>query len=469
MKLVDLRLERLPGIRQEFSLQPGEGVNLVFGPNGSGKSALTQAFLRLLWPVSGAPKPCEVTARFEGKAGSLRAQLANDDPVLWTRNDQTVDPPRLPPEHLARCYRLGMLDLNRLDTTDDDEALAREIRTQMAGGYDLAQLSERLFSTAPKAGHTERERLRRAKEKSFRIYSTHRQLARRENALDPQEAELLHARRAASRLALLEMIQERKSLRRAFEEATTRCNELPPGVASVQPDDDQTLKELRNRESENTKRLGDLESSLFRQREKAASLEFPATDGPPFSELRLAEMLDPLRRLTDARDQAALDLAGARGAQIPAEHLENGSSEVAPVDAETFQSLTRLHAALTSLEASREELETRSGGLEQSSPARNVWGWVLAALGAAALSVSAWLATRPVAEPSADAFPSLLSPLLIIGGATFLVTGIFALARSRSGAGSRARTRLQEQLDSNTRDTADTRRPLHEPAEAHGL
>ena len=194
MRLVELLIERLPGIGQPFSLKPGPGVNLVLGPNGSGKSSLTRAFLDLLWPVAGGEKPSEVVARFEADEGSLQAARDNDDPVSWTRDGQALEPPRLPPDHLARCYRLGMLDLNRLDATDDDQALAREIRTQMAGGYDLVGLSDRLFHSTPKAGFTERDRLRRALKESFRIGSEHREVARREEALGPLTAELNHAR-----------------------------------------------------------------------------------------------------------------------------------------------------------------------------------------------------------------------------------------------------------------------------------
>ena len=150
LNLTQLHLDRLPGIDASFSVSAEPGINLIIGPNEAGKSSLVRSVFGLLWPAEPVITPSSVRGVFSDEAGPLQARRDDNDPVTWTRSGDDCPAPELPGDHVAHCYHLGLLDLNRRQAGDLDQRLAREIRTQMAGGFDLAQPSQDRISAVQK-------------------------------------------------------------------------------------------------------------------------------------------------------------------------------------------------------------------------------------------------------------------------------------------------------------------------------
>ncbi|MBU2503176.1 ATP-binding protein, partial [bacterium] len=112
MRLLEFRSDRLPGIPTPFGFTAGPGLNLVVGPNGIGKSSVARALHFLLWPRRGDPSTdLAVHADFQVGTDVLRAGYRGVGEVSWTREGRAVAAPDLPPESLAACHHLDVLDL----------------------------------------------------------------------------------------------------------------------------------------------------------------------------------------------------------------------------------------------------------------------------------------------------------------------------------------------------------------------
>ncbi|MCB1184525.1 AAA family ATPase, partial [bacterium] len=189
LDLQRLAAARLPGLPDGFVVEARPGVNLVLGANESGKSSFVRAVQRLLWPDRPGASPFEVTATFADDAGPLQAVRRDDGPVGWSRDGAPVPAPAVPEGHLAHCYRLGLLDLNRPDGDDADRELARQVRRQMSGGYDLAAVRE-LFPDRERAVGMRRRRWQETRRAADDEANAQRRLAREVRSLPAREAEL---------------------------------------------------------------------------------------------------------------------------------------------------------------------------------------------------------------------------------------------------------------------------------------
>jgi predicted ATPase len=109
VKVKNLRIEKLPGIRPGFSLNEIDpGVNLVVGPNASGKSSLCRAVRALLYAEEQPDSFLHLEAEVEDEHGTARVIRIGRD-IRWEREGQTIEPRLLPEHRFLSCYTLLLL------------------------------------------------------------------------------------------------------------------------------------------------------------------------------------------------------------------------------------------------------------------------------------------------------------------------------------------------------------------------
>lgn len=254
MRLTRLRVDRLPGIDPGFELRDlAPGVNVVVGPNASGKSSLLRAVLALLYREEQAGAGAVLTATFADDDGELRVERIGDD-VRWTREGREVAPPDLPPHHLVGCYVLGVEDLTSDGVTD--EAIGRQLARELAGGYDVAALTEgEPFRLKTTHGQAEARRLQRAEEELARVVRERDELAREQARMAhwrEQVAEADAARRELEvRRRALELLHARRELRRRDAE----LEPFPAGLDRLTGDEGERLAGHRQAIGERTTEL----------------------------------------------------------------------------------------------------------------------------------------------------------------------------------------------------------------------
>ena len=179
MKLRRLRLRRMPGIDDGFALEElSDGPNLIVGPNGAGKTTICRAYRAALWPGTEAGDAISVEAELHD--GTDRWIVRRESSrTRWQRDGDEVDPPPLPSANAADCLTLGFRDL-LTDLHPTDEAVAHEIRRQMAGGFDVPRVLEQEFGLGVRHGLAEDAALRDRIGKVGRIKAEQSDLADRE-------------------------------------------------------------------------------------------------------------------------------------------------------------------------------------------------------------------------------------------------------------------------------------------------
>lgn len=407
MRLRELKLLRLPGIERPFAIRPGGGVNLVLGPNGSGKSSLARAFQRLLWPDAGSARPSEVHAALEIDGAAYTAQRQNDEAVVWMRDGAESPAPALPPAHLAACYRLGLLDLNRPAAGQDDEALGREILTRMAGGFDLTGLTEQLFPYSQRAGLKERGDLTRARGRTQEIQRRQWALARDRDRLGELEAEVEAAQLARTRQAQFERLRNIRRLRTELDAHEAGLAELPAALANLRPDDPDLLETLLERRRQSAAQIEALERTLAESRDRSGQIAFP--DGVD-ADLLIGELDARLGDLR-SRHEEAERLERELGAGSDPE--ENGGPEI---DADLYQRFRRLHIERDRADAQVGYLRALHEANARKRPPSRLPGWLVTLSGILVL-INATLG------------PTGLHPALAVVGGLLLVAGLLLVTR----------------------------------------
>lgn len=304
MDLRELRLERLPGLPDPFGIEGRPGLNLILGPNGSGKSSLTRAALSLLFGDSRLDAHC--TAIWQQDETVWHAARSGRSALTWQKDGQPHAPPPLPQTDQAAAFRLGLLDILKLSVDDGDRGLARAIRSQMAGGYDLGTLIDEV-DISGREGQKEARALESARQHLRDLQREARSLRHQEEELTELERQLAAARAAARRAEILRLARKARQEEQAADAAQTRlADDFPAAMRHLQKDDQRTLVSLRTRQrddaadrAETMRAIDDAEASL-----RAAGLP----DGGP-SDVALETAT---QRLEEARRLAAeLDRAGA--------------------------------------------------------------------------------------------------------------------------------------------------------------
>ncbi|MCB9904716.1 MAG: AAA family ATPase [Planctomycetes bacterium] len=378
MKWRDLRLDRAPGVTPGLSLEDcGPGLNVVVGPNGIGKSTLSRAARAALWrsePFERSHLHGRVVAR--GEEWTVEREGAQ--PPHW--NGPVAHEPQRPDDRFRSCFHLELEDLLRQGGTE--KAIARELRLEMSGRYDLdaVAVEDRKRAANTHAVRTARNELLAARDLVAKLEDTARDLLDRERGLVGLREQLNELTAAtADRVALEDLLR--------VAEANAEREALRAGLAADDPllarfesaEDFQRLEDLERARSETRAEVAQLRAELESAATALLELSLPS-DGVDGAVLREgAERANRMRRIVDElAPPLRAELAGLAG-ELRGVPVPDGDREWSPEDREAAQELLdrglELRARLAGLDRALELAET------QPEPAeKDPWRGVLALL-----------------------------------------------------------------------------------------
>jgi exonuclease SbcC len=216
VRLQRICLSRAPGIAESFTLDGlSPEINVVVGPNGSGKTSLCRALAATLWPSQDKSTRLEVETAWDEDGRILNAERSGGR-VSWESDSVSVGLPSLPDAHLAACYKLGVRDLMQEDNAADLD-IARQIRVQMAGGYDIQRVIDSGFSVKRKLGVKETRTISELRHSVGKVRSRFLELAADEDRLVELEEQQQEAKEAEREQRVLDPAIELAGFRKAMD------------------------------------------------------------------------------------------------------------------------------------------------------------------------------------------------------------------------------------------------------------
>ena len=312
MRILNIKVERLPGIRVPFELDGlSRELNVVLGPNGSGKSSIRRLLERVFWPPSKRGSETDAVVVFEDAAGGKLVATVAFGTVSWQSDGIPASSPEFPVEHLKGCFALDLRELMSGDSKDGSE-LARDIRTRLAG-FDFEGLKK---GFAPKRweGRKEAEAVREAERKLRDLDREREDLARGEEEAGRLEERLDAAKNAESVIAVLKVLRNAVEAKRRLGEIELELSEFPEGMDKLSPEDSERLKRFASELGDCRKSIADAAAETAELEKRLAGLSVP--DNPPSDEILSAETAraDALIRRDEKLSDIRLRLAAAESA-----------------------------------------------------------------------------------------------------------------------------------------------------------
>lgn len=312
MKWRELRLDRAPGVTPGLSLEDcGPGLNVVVGPNGIGKSTLSRAARAALWRSEPFERS-QLHGRVVSRGEEWRIEREGAQAPRWI--GPASNEPQRPDDRFRGCFHLGLEDLLRQGRTE--KAIARELRLEMSGRYDLdaVAVEDRKRTANSYAVRTARNELLDARTAVDKLEDTARELLHRERSLVALRTELRDRTAATKdRVALEDLLR--------VAEAQAELDELRAGLASDDPlltqfesqDDFGRLAEFERARSQSRTELAQLRAELETAATKLLELSLPSGGVDGALLLEGAQRVQRMRRIASElspplrSDLAALD------------------------------------------------------------------------------------------------------------------------------------------------------------------
>lgn len=306
MKLQRIFLSRAPGITESFTLDGlSQEINVVVGPNGSGKTSLCRALAATLWPVQDKSTRLEVETVWDEEGRVLNAELHGGF-VKWERDGAKIDPPSLPDAHLAACYKLGVRDLMQEGNATDLD-IARQIRVQMAGGYDIQGVINQSFTVKGKLGVKERREIGELRQSVAEVRSRFGKLATDEDRLVELEERQQEAKTAEREHRILESASELAGFRKTVESLDADLTLFPSDLDLFTGDEiervDRLERELTDCDSKIEGDRTEVEGAEDKIRNTRLDTQLPEQTDLVGWTTRVDELREQERELRNAREK----------------------------------------------------------------------------------------------------------------------------------------------------------------------
>jgi DNA repair exonuclease SbcCD ATPase subunit len=293
VKLERLDIRSLAGLEGPVTIRfEPDAINFITGPNASGKSSIIRAVRALLYPEL-TPGFCHIRARWQLGETTLDSERHGEQ-VSWREGTEPAPPPSLPGSESIGAYLISSEDLARLGDTDTH--IAGQIRTLLAGGYDLdAVLQQPPLARPPRPQKRAREltgllRAIDAKQDEYaELQGELDTLETLQRELDATEDAASELRACEDALALADAIAARTAI------DNTLIDEFPGGMDSLRGDELSRLDQIEDQIAERRKDLALTEDAL-----KAAEERLSASGGVDPQQLEAVQA-----ELADRRDELA--------------------------------------------------------------------------------------------------------------------------------------------------------------------
>ena len=409
MRLGKLTIRTLPGIDQQFTVEPrSPGVNLVVGPNASGKSSLVRALKYLLGSRNDDPPALSLEAEFED--GETRWEvIRSGSQIDWRRNGAAASRPTLPGTEQIGLYRLSVESL--LDHADaSDRKLAERLRRELLGDCDLDALrAEAEPATRQAFGRREQRALVDAVKNRRDIENKYAALQREEVTLPDLQRRVDEARTARVRRERLEQASTLADAIEARRERKEQLGRFPPEMARLQGDERERLDELEKKARGLREELRTAQAAL---ESAAAELERTglAQAAPPLEQRQAIDAkLQELSELEAGRKHARAEVAKAQAAEQDARAHLGGGGEPPRVDDEACRRAEQLASDWTGATTRLSELQVQLKVAGDAPDAQHI-----DRLRDGAQALRGWLAASDAQTEPDDRRPRW--PLLAAGG-----------------------------------------------------
>ena len=423
-----IRVVRAGGMPSGWTIPSlGTGLNIIHGRNASGKTTTAKALIAALWPES-EDRKLDLLSGY-GKGGvdwkvtceGRRAVLCERDGVSW--NGDARD---FPPYDTfgSRCF-IALHDLfGRSD--EDSREIAKKIRREAAGGFDLDEASEKcgfLPKGKLKWGHNERNDYKRLDHEVSVLRRHNNQLLHEEGKLPDLIEKLQSARASRDRKDVLKRAIEYREIldQHAADQGT--LNNFPPVLANLQGNELEELRRHRKRQRVIAVENNRIAEEIGEIDQEIQLLGLPAEGLPPTLLDELQNRCNELRDLTQRLDakrteknQALTDRTqslAALGEGLDPEQIHLG-----------LQDLNRVATLVdqwSGLDQDRSELESRIRSLV-GLPDGAERGIELRELRDAVGSITRWMNRASGGRPS---LPSWLSWLFILMAVLLATSALF--------------------------------------------
>ena len=309
MKLVRLKINRLPGIHEPFEIVPEEAAfHVVFGPNGIGKSSLCRAIEALYWSDLGPVQQISVNGEFNLDGESWWSEREGPQ-LLWQHGGEDSPPPSLPSSYHHNCFFLRLRDL--IDPSPEGTRdFASEIRRQMSGGFDLDKVVSDLFdSVGARHGRGERREFNQASSSVIAAEGQHIALQRRADELDDLTTQLAEAESIEQRLPFVNRALGLAGRQKDLVGVVEKLSVLPESLANLSGRELEQLETYQSQVEELNSRIRTLEgqSATASQNQIDCGLEAPLE---PARLTAWRENTEHLSRLEIQLDAAKIEYSG---------------------------------------------------------------------------------------------------------------------------------------------------------------